>query len=60
MLSTELYDTLIEMLSDQLLMEEAERRIASSDGKEVPLSEMMNESGISESDLEGWEDVEID
>ena len=60
MLSTELYDTLIEMLSDQLLMEEAERRIASSDGKEVPLSEMMNESGLSEGDLEGWEDVEID
>ena len=60
MLSTELYDTLIEMLSDQLLMEEAERRMTSSDGKEVPLSEMMNESGLSEGDLEGWEDVEID
>ena len=59
-LSTKLYDTLIEMLSDQLLMEEAERRMTSSDGKEVPLSEMMNESGLSEGDLEGWENVEID
>ena len=59
-LSPSLYDALIEMLSDQLLLEEAERRIAASKGKEVSMSEMMQRSGMTDKDLEGWEDVEID
>ena len=59
-LSPALYDALIEMLSDQLLLGEAERRIAASKGKEVSMSEMMQKSGMTDKDLEGWEDVGID
>ena len=59
-LSPALYDALIEMLSDQLLSEEAERRIAASNGNEVSMSEMMQRSCMTDKDLEGWEDVEID
>ena len=59
-LSPALYDALIEMLSDQLLSEEAERRMSAAGGEEVTLSEMMQKSGMTDKDLEGWEDVEID
>ncbi len=59
-LSPSLYDALIEMLSDQLLAEEADRRMAESSGKETTISELMENAGITEKDLEGWEDVEID
>ena len=59
-LSPALYDTLIEMLSDQLLLEEAERRMSASKVGEVSMSEMMQRSDMTDKDLEGWEDVEID
>ena len=59
-LSPALYDALIEMLSDQLLSEEVERRMSAAGGEEVTLSEMMQKSGMTDKELEGWEDVEID
>ncbi len=58
-LSPSLYDALIEMLSDQLLTEEADNRVAENSGKDTTMSQLMNDAGITEKDLEGWEDVEI-
>ena len=58
-LSPVLYDALIEMLSYQLLKEEADIRMSADNSKTNTFAEMMNDSGITEKDLEGWEDVEV-
>ena len=34
--------------------------MSAAGGEEVTLSEMMQKSGMTDKDLEGWEDVEID
>ena len=59
-LSPVMYDALIEMVADQLLLEDAERRMSKPKIKEVSFDEAMKEAGIKEEDLKGWEDVEVE
>ena len=52
LLSPERYQSLIELVSDSLLLEEAERRMASySESENVSHEEMLKKLGISENDL---------
>ena len=57
-LSPFVYDMLIEMIADQMLLEEAEARINEQQNRVVTYAEMMESSGITEKDLEGWENVD--
>ena len=58
LLSPERYDEIMELLSDQLLLKEAEKRMADADDSELlTQDEMMVELGISEDDLA---DIEVD
>ncbi len=59
-LSPAMYDALIEMVADQLLLEDAEKRMNKDGIKEIPFGEVMKETGIKEEDLKGWNDVEIE
>ena len=59
LLSPERYENLIEELEDLELMIEAEKRI-SKDGSTISLQDVMARNGMTEADLEGWEDVEIE
>ena len=60
LISPERYETLIEMLSDSLLLAEAERRMAASDSAEtISHADMLRELGLSEEDLAEVE-VEIE
>ena len=60
LMSPEKYESLMELLSDQLLEEEAEERMAHYDaGESLSREEMMKELGISEDDL-AKTDVEIE
>ena len=58
LLSPEQYETLMEMLSDNILCEEAEKRVASSQ-KTYSHAEVMRELGITE-DMLAAADVEVD
>ena len=42
------------------LEQEAARRLANPSGITYTLEEIMTESGFTEKDLEGWEDIEIE
>ena len=60
LLSPERYDEIMELLSDHLLLQEAEKRMANADDNELlTQDEVMAELGITEEDLEDI-DVEID
>ena len=60
LLSPERYDEIMELLSDQILLKEAETRMSNTDdGDLLTQDEMMAELGISKEDLEDI-DVEID
>lgn len=60
LLSPERYDEIMELLSDQILLKEAETRMSNTDDSEtLTQDEMMAELGISKEDLEDI-DVEID
>ena len=60
LLSPERYDEIMELLSDQILLKEAETRMSNTDDNEMlTQDEMMAELGISKEDLEDI-DVEID
>lgn len=57
-MSPEKYESLMEMLSDYILQEEAETRMQHFDEKEtISQEEMMESLGITEEDLE---DVEVE
>lgn len=54
------YDALMEMLSDSILYEEAEKRMAAHDDSElISREDMLQELGISQEDLDAI-DVEIE
>ena len=54
------YDEIMELLSDHILLQEAEKRMASADSSELlTQEEMMAELGVSPEDLDDI-DVEID
>ena len=56
LMSPEKYEALMEMLSDYILQEEAERRMAYSDSEEaMSRAEVMESFGITEADLENVE-----
>lgn len=60
LMAPEKYETLMEMLSDYILQEEAERRMASADSeKTMSHLEVMESFGITEMDLDRTE-VEIE
>ena len=59
LLSPERYEALMEEMDDLQLMMEAEKRI-SEGGKTISFQEVLSKNGITEADLEGWEDVEIE
>ena len=60
LLSPERYDEIMELLSDQILLKEAETRMSNTDDSEMlTQDEMMAELGISKEDLDDI-DVEID
>lgn len=60
LMAPEKYEALIEMLSDYILQEEAERRMASYKTDEtVSQNDVMREFGLTGSDLDGI-DVEIE
>lgn len=58
LLSPSQYETLMEMLSDYVLLAEAEKRVAANDNAEnISHEEMMRELGLTDADLA---DVEVD
>ncbi|MDO4286289.1 MAG: type II toxin-antitoxin system Phd/YefM family antitoxin [Eubacteriales bacterium] len=58
LMSPDQYESLMEMVSDYLLQEEAESRMAHYDpGTSLSQEDMMKELGISESDLD---DIEVE
>lgn len=60
LLSPEQYESMVEMLSDALLLEEAERRMAANnDAENISHEEMMRSLGISQEELDAV-DVEIE
>ena len=59
LLSPERYEAMIEEIEDLYLMAEAEKRITEG-GPTISFQDVMAKNGITEADLEGWEDVEID
>ena len=59
LLSPDRYEALMEEMENMLLMMEAERRIAEG-GSTYSFQEVLDRNGMTEADLEGWEDVEIE
>ena len=60
LMSPEQYTELMELLSDYILLDEAERRMAGFDaGKTVSQAEVMREFGLTQADLDGV-DVELE
>jgi len=59
LLSPARYESLLEEIEDLELMMEVERRL--EDGSPTySFKEILEENGMTEADLEGWEDVEIE
>lgn len=60
-MSAEQYDALMEMLSDQILMEEAEKRLKNNSKEDyVDFETVLDECGITQEDLDSIPDEEID
>ena len=59
LLSPDRYESLLEEIEDLELMIEAEKRLTEG-GSTVSFQEVLAENGMTEADLEGWEDVEIE
>jgi len=58
-LSPERYENLLEEIEDLELMIEVEKRL-NEGGPTIPFHEVLAKNGITEADLEGWEDVEFE
>ena len=60
-MSAEQYDALMEMLSDQILLEEAEKRLANSTEDDyVDFETVLKNAGITQEDLDAIPDEEIE
>jgi len=59
LMSPDRYEALMELIEDFELIMEAERRIEEG-GPTVPFQEVLAANGMTEADLDGWEDVEIE
>lgn len=54
-------DNYLDMKADEALLQEAEKRVQELDpSKDISAEKLYKEYGITEKDLEGWEDIEID
>ncbi len=56
----ELYEKVMEELTDWNMAIEADRRLKDPNAKYYTEQEAMKALGLTEKDLEGWEDVEIE
>lgn len=55
------YRALMNMLEDYMDAEEASKRMDNFDESQlIPIEEVMKESGFTEKDLEGWENIEFE
>lgn len=59
LLSPERYESLLEEIEDLELMMEVEKRIEEN-APTISFQEVLAKNGMTEADLEGWEDVEIE
>jgi len=59
LLSPERYESLLEEIEDLELMIEAEKRLKEN-APTISFQEVLEKNGITEADLEGWEEVEIE
>jgi len=59
LISPERYEALLEELEDLQLMIEAEKRITEKHNT-ISFQDVLAKAGMTKSDLDGWEDVEID
>ena len=59
LLSPEKYESMLEEIEDLALMIEVEKRL-NEGGKTIPFHDVLVKNGMTEADLEGWEDVEIE
>jgi len=59
LISLEKYEAMLEEMEDLQLMLEAEKRIAEGDSV-VSFQEILSKNDMTEADLKGWEDVEIE
>lgn len=60
LISPDEYIEIIEMIEDIKLSAIVEERIKNSNGETYTFDEIMKESGITENDLEGYEDIELE
>ena len=59
LLSLERYEGLLEEIEDLELMRETEKRLDEG-GPTVSFQDVLAKNGMTEADLDGWEDVEIE
>ena len=59
-MSPELYDDIMDQLAEYRLEKIAAGRIQTDNGNRASFAEVAAQAGISESDLKGWENVEIE
>ena len=59
LLSPERYESLMEEIVDLELMIEAEKRLSEESGT-ISFLEVLAKNGMTEADLDGWEDAEIE
>lgn len=55
-----LYEKVMDDLTDWQIEREAAERLRNDDGERISQEEVMRRLGITEDDLEGWEDIELD
>ncbi len=55
-----LYEKVMDDLTDWQIEREAAERLRNDNGETIPEEEVMRRLGITEDDLEGWEDIELE
>ena len=60
LLSPEAYSKMLEDMEDEVLLAIAEERLSKSNGKGVPMEQVMKEAGITQADLDAIPDEEIE
>lgn len=60
LISPQVYDQLMEMLADQLLIEEVRKRVREDNGQRYSFEEIMNEAGITKEALEAVDEKDIE
>ena len=55
-----LYEKVMDDFTDWQIEREAAERLRNDDGETIPEEEVMRRLGITEDNLEGWEDIELE